>query len=75
MEGLGEDHEQDRPVAGAHRLEGPELTEILHDEQVESLPRDGRTDEKPEPHRDAEIDRNPGVAQIVANRLGEEVVA
>ena len=65
LEPLGEHHQQDRPVARAHRLEGPELADVLDGEQIEGLAGDRRADEKAEQHGDPEVDRDAGLLQVV----------
>ena len=56
---LQQDHPQDAAVGDAHRLEGTEMLEILQDEQVQRLTRDGGPHAEAQGDRDTEVHREP----------------
>src|SRR5262245_5808372 len=71
---LQQDHADQAQVAHAHRLERPELLEVLDREQVERLPRHHRSHHQGHADGDAEVHGDAGVLEVVADAVPHELV-
>ena len=71
--GLQQDHAQDRAVGDTHGLESAELAQILEHEDVEGLADHCGADDEAQCDGDAEIHRNAGSLEVVADRGPGEV--
>src|SRR5262245_2054515 len=70
---LQQHHPDQGAVPGADGLEHPELLQVLQREEIEGLPGDDRTDDQGDRDRDAEVDRDAGVAHVVADAVPDEL--
>ena len=61
-------HSEQSPGRGTHRLERPEIPEIVEREVVEHLSSNRYADEEPEHDRDAEVDRDARFTHPVIER-------
>src|SRR5262245_40922619 len=73
-EGLEEDHPEHLPVGDAHGLQGGELLQVLEREEIERLARHHDADDERDPDRDAEVDRNARVLEVVPDAIPAEFV-
>ena len=73
-ERLQQDHADEPAVGDADGFERAELFQVLDGEKVERLPRDDRADDERDRDGDAEVHRDAGVREVVADAVPAELV-
>src|SRR4029453_1416659 len=67
-----DDHADKAPVRDANRLQRAELLEVFNRENVESLARNNRANDERNRDRDAEVDGDTRVLDVIENCLPRE---
>ena len=72
--GLEQNHQDQFAALGAHRFQRAELLQVLQDERVKGLARNGEADDEAHHRHDQDVHAQAGLVHVKGGYLGHELV-